>query len=88
MLTTTELIAGIQEDYADTFSAERLVRYLDRCQRMIFLDDTFELTYYNHEDPSFPFPIYRITAAVMRGKNSGVLTPSRLQRYNTIQKDF
>lgn len=57
MLTTTELLAGIQQDYADTFSSEKLVRYLDRVQRTIFLDDTFELMYFNHDDPVFPLPI-------------------------------
>jgi hypothetical protein len=57
MLTTTELIAGIQEDYANSFSVDRLVRYLDRIQRTIFLDDTFELMYFNDDDPVFPLPV-------------------------------
>lgn len=57
MLTTRELIAGIKQDYAISFDPMRLLRYLDRIQRMVFLDETFELTYFNGDDPTFPYPI-------------------------------
>jgi hypothetical protein len=57
MLTTKELIAGIKEDYANSFSTDRLVRYLDRVQRMVFLDETWALEYFNNDDPVFPYAI-------------------------------
>lgn len=77
MLSTVELIAGIQEDYANSFSVERLVRYLDRVQRMVFLDDTWAMEYYNTADAEFPYAILpTVDGQLSYEITDGVLTDS------------
>ena len=77
MLTTTELISAISQDFAPNCAPDTLVRYLDRCQRMIYLDDTFQLTYFNENDPEFPLPILPTVAGQLTYTISdGVITDS------------
>ena len=83
MLTTRELIAGIKQDYSISFAPERLVRYLDRIQRDVFLDETFELTYFNGDDPEFPYPILPTVAGQRTYTiEDGVLTDSQQNPLN------
>jgi len=77
MLTTVELIAGIKDDYANSFTVEKLVRYLDRVQRMVFLDDTWAMEYYNNDDTEFPYPILpTVDGQLSYTIDDGVLTDS------------
>lgn len=77
MKSTAALIATIKEDYANSFTVTKLVSYLDRVQRMIFLDDSFEMEFLNGADPEFPYAILPTVDGVLKYELvDGLLTDS------------
>lgn len=65
MPSTRELVATIKEDYAPDWSRQKILRFLDRAQRVMMKTDCAQTVWLNEDDEAFPFPVFATTAGTL-----------------------
>lgn len=56
-MDTREIVTSVKEDFAPDWSTEKILSYLDRCQKNLFSIDCPLTTFFSEGDTSFPLPI-------------------------------